>query len=138
MKKKTYIIKKDNWLYVTDNSLLKICKDFKLSYDSVAYTLKKHKKYPYRAATSKISVTKLHNDTNYVAICDRPLETNTTDITGTIIKLNDQITAFDHTTFKVIFEQNAFRKQYPDCDNSQQKPILETTSEAKKNGYEIS
>ena len=61
--------------------------------------------------------------------------THSIDITGKRICLGDKVTYdFDDNTtnFIVVFENNAFRKQYPKWDKTLEKPILEYGLRAKE------
>lgn len=53
--------------------------------------------------------------------------THTKDMNGDIICLGDNIqVAGSSATFKVVFENNAFRKKYKRWDKTLEKPILES------------
>ncbi len=59
--------------------------------------------------------------------------TNTIDITGQVISLGDVVGydfAGETSVFKVVFEDNAFRKSYKRWDKSLTKPILEYGNQA--------
>lgn len=64
------------------------------------------------------------------------MKTSTKDITGRIIKLGDIVDydfeGDDPCPFEVVFEDNAFRKKYPDWDNTLTKPMLEYGHNAKR------
>lgn len=73
-----------------------------------------------------------NNSTN-----DLPLgfPTHTKDIKGNIICLGDTVGYdFDDSTssFRVIFEENAFRKEYKEWDQTLGKPLLESNNMAKE------
>lgn len=63
------------------------------------------------------------------------MNSSTKDITGKTIKLGDivdyDLDADDPCPFEVVFEDNAFRKKYPDWDNTLTKPMLEFGDHAK-------
>ena len=64
---------------------------------------------------------------------EKGFSTHTTDINGEVIRLGD-VVGYDFegstSSFIVVFEGNAFRKQYKGWDKSLEKPILEYGQQA--------
>lgn len=61
--------------------------------------------------------------------------THSIDVDGKVIRIGDRVTYdFDDNTseFEVVFEDNAFRKKYPEWDNTLVRPIIEFGSDAEK------
>lgn len=63
-------------------------------------------------------------------------KTSTKDINGVTIKLGDIVDydfdGDDPCPFEVVFEDNAFRKKYPNWDDNLTKPMLEIGNEANR------
>jgi len=63
------------------------------------------------------------------------MESQTVDINSKIIKLGDKVVynykGENHGCFHVVFENHAFRKKYPNWDETLLKPLLEIGEEAK-------